>query len=271
MNAALIFVGILFAVYDFAVILINPGTFLDNLTSFSHIWLVAGGFLIFTGVFQKKKKRSLWSFFSRAAKIAVSAFVSVCAVVCAVCLSLILTPELNADEEPCDYLILLGGGIDKNGNLPPSVLNRVQTAAAFLKKNEDTLCVVTGGTLKWLPYSEAPEIKRRLVAAGISGERILVEQNALDTIQNFRYSCEVLSGATGKTPQEILDSRIAVATSFYHLHRAEILAKRLGFTDIRGIASPCQKIMIPHSYLREICAYVKLAFRIILTGEPKRI
>lgn len=43
----LIVIGTIFVFYDFILIISNPGTFLDNLTSFTHIWLAMGALLIF--------------------------------------------------------------------------------------------------------------------------------------------------------------------------------------------------------------------------------
>ena len=50
--------GILCIFYDFALIVSSPGTFLDNLTSFSHIWTLIGGYHIFLGIYRKKN----WTF-----------------------------------------------------------------------------------------------------------------------------------------------------------------------------------------------------------------
>jgi uncharacterized SAM-binding protein YcdF (DUF218 family) len=130
---------------------------------------------------------------------------------------------------------------------------------------------VSGGTLHFLPVAEAPELKKLLEKNGVEASRILVEDQALDTIQNFKYSCKMLADFEGVSQQQILDSRIAVVTSYFHLRRAERLAKRMGFTQIKGIGSKTSPINVPHCYVREICAYIKLNLRILLTGQPKKL
>ena len=75
----------------------------------------------------------------------------------------------------------------------------------------------------------------------------------------------------GLSNQEILNSEIAVITNYFHLRRAERLATRMGFTNIKGIPAACPPVYVLHNYVREICAYVKLNLRILLTGEPKKI
>lgn len=261
--------GTLFISYDVALIISCPGTFLDNVISFSHVWSAVGLYLIFVAVWRIKTKKSFWSVWKKWVKIAVSVCIAAGIIIGIVNLCFICNPKLANDEEPVDYVILLGGGIDKNGKLPDSVLNRVNRAASYMNAHKNTICVVTGGTLHFLPYPEAPEIKRQLVAAGIAEERILIEDKALDTIQNFKYSANLLCEHQNISLSELLQSKIAVVTNDFHLRRAERLATRMGFTHICGISAPTPAFKIPHSYLREIGAYIKLNLRILLTGEPK--
>ena len=267
----LIILGSLCILYDIILNVINPGTFLDILTSFSHIWTLLGSLLIFTGIYRHKTGRWFWEKWKKGVKLTVVSFLSLCLLISFVNLFFICTPRLASLDEEADYVILLGGGIDKNGKLPRSVLNRVKKTAEYLGAHENAVCVVTGGTLKWLPYAEAPEIKRQLVKSGISEERILVEDQALDTIQNFQYSCAMLADYAGLEKSEILKSKIVVVSNYYHLRRAERLASRMGFENIAGIGAHCNPFLAPMSYVREICAYVKLNLRILLTGKPEKI
>ena len=267
----LIILGILSISYDITLILLNPGTFWDNVFSFTHIWLVLGAYLIFVAIYRIKTKHSFWSVWKRRIKLTVVSLGTLAAIISIINLSLILTPEIVSVNEPADHVILLGGGISKDGVLPKSVMSRVEKAAEYLNNNPESICVVTGGTLDWLPYPEAPELKRQLIAAGVIPERILVEDQAKDTIQNFQLSCKMLAEYRHTTTQEILNTPTAVVTSRFHLRRSERLARRMGFTNIKGIPASCPPIYVLHNYVREICAYVKLNLRIILTGKPKKI
>ena len=271
MNIFLIILGIISSAYDFILIIINPGTFLDIVFSFTHIWLTLGAYLIFVAVYRIKTKHSFWSCWKHWIKITFVSLASVVAVISIINLCLILHPAVVSTDERAEHVILLGGGIDKDGKLPKSVITRVEKTAEYLLKNPESICVVTGGTLKWLPYPEAPELKRQLVAAGVSEERILVEDQAKDTIQNFELSCKMLAEYKGVSIQEVLDTPTAVITSSYHLRRSERLARRIGYSNIKGIGAACPAVYVPHSYVREICAYVKLNLRILLTGKPKRL
>ncbi len=263
--------GGLFVVYDFLLIFLNPGTFLDNLTSFSHIWTALGGYLIFLGIYRKKNGHSFWSTWKKWTKLTVGSLISLVFVISFVNLLFILNPKTVSLDEDADYLILLGGGIDKNGRLPQGVLNRVNKAAEYLETHENVVCVVTGGTLKWLPYPEAPEIKRQLVAAGIDEGRIFVEAQALDTIQNLQFSCQVLADFSGLSKSEVLKKRFVIVSNGFHLRRAQRLAARIGYENVKGISARSPAFYIPHNYVREICAYVKLNMRIFFTGQPSRL
>jgi uncharacterized SAM-binding protein YcdF (DUF218 family) len=271
MNVFLIILGVICIGYDVTLISLNPGTFWDNVFSFTHIWLALGAYLIFVGIYRIKTRHSFWSIWKRWLKIAFASLASVAAVISVINLIFILSPEVVNIDDKAEHVILLGGGIDKDGNLPKSVISRVEKAAEYLNANPKSICVVTGGKLDWIPFAEAPELKKELVKRGVAAERILVEDKALDTIQNFQLSCKMLAEYKGVSVQEILETPTAVVTSRFHLRRSERLARRMGFTNVKGIAAKCPAIYVPHCYVREICAYVKLNLRILLTGEPKSL
>ncbi len=271
MNIVLIVLGALSISYDATLILLNPGTFWDNVFSFTHIWLALGAYLIFLAVYRLKTKHSFWSIWKRWVKLTVVSLGALVAIISIINLTLILNPAIVGTEEKADHVILLGGGISKDGVLPKSVISRVEKAAEYLNKNPDSICVVTGGTLDWLPYAEAPELKRQLAARGVSPDRILVEDQAKDTIQNFQLSCKMLAEHKGMTYAEVLSTPTLIVTSRFHLRRSQRLARRMGFTNIKGIPAACPPVYVLHNYVREICAYVKLNLRILFTGEPQKI
>lgn len=268
-NILLFIFGGLFIFYDFILIALNPGTFFDNLTSFTHIWFALGAYLIFVGIYRKKTGHSFWSIWKKWIKVTVSSLAAFGVIISIINLCFILTPKIADLEEDADYVILLGGGISKDGKLPPPMMSRVNKTADYLNKHKEAVCVVSGGTLKWLPYPEAPEIKRQLEKLGIESERILLEDQAKDTIQNLQFSCQLLANENNISIADVLESKIIIVTSRFHLRRAERLADRIGFKNIKGIPTRCPLLYVLHNYVREICAYVKLNLRIFLTGEPK--
>ena len=269
MNVCLIIAGALCILYDAVLILLSPGTFLDMVITFTHIWFLAGAYLIFLGVYRIKTGHSFWSIWKKWMKLTFVSLASAAGIIAIVNLSLILNPAVVSLNDKAENVILLGGGIDKDGKVPKSVMTRIEKTAEYMKANPDTICIATGGKLKWLPYAEAPELKNQLVIYGIDPERILVEDQAKDTIQNLQFSCKMLAEYKSQTIEEVLNTPTAVVTSRFHLRRAERLARRIGYTNIKGIPAACPLIYVPHNYVREICAYVKLNLRILFTGKPE--
>ena len=271
MNIILIILGIISISYSVILTCLCPGTFLDNLFSFKNIWAAFGIYLIFLAVYRIKTKHSFWSIWKKWVKLTFVSLTGLAGIITVINLAFILSPVTVKTNEKADYVILLGGGIDKDGKLPETVMLRVKSAAEYLKANPSVICVVTGGTLNWLPYAEAPAIKNQLIKSGIEEERILVEDQALDTIQNLKYSSKILADYKNVSVNEILNSSVIIVTSRFHLRRSERLAKRMGFKNVKGYPAACPKIYILHDYVREVCAYVKLNLRILLTGEPKSL
>ena len=271
MNVVLLILGVISIAYDAILILLSPGTFLDNLFSFTHIWLALGIYLIFLGIYRIKTGHSFWRSWKKWIKLTFVSLASLAGIIALINLIFILNPEIVSVNETAENVILLGGGVDKKGQLPKSVMTRVEKTAEYLNQHPQSVCVVSGGTLYWLPFAEAPELKNQLVNRGVEAERIIVEDQAKDTIQNFQFSCKMLAEYRGLSIEEVLEMPTAVVTSRYHLRRSERLARRIGYKNIKGIPAACPMIYVPHSYVREICAYVKLNLRILLTGQPKRI
>jgi uncharacterized SAM-binding protein YcdF (DUF218 family) len=245
--------------------------------SFTCIWFVAGivslaaCFLFFRRSKNGKAECRWWKHLPGWARKTM-AFAAAAGVLAA-CISLyyILTPRLSDGHEKVSYLIILGGGIRQDATLGPVPLKRIKKAAEYMKVHPEVKAVVTGGKGPFEPCTEALVMAKALAAQGISETRILQEDRARDTIQNFSYSAQIASADAAIPISDFLASPIAVVTSDYHLTRAERLARREGYAAVYGIASKTPVLFIPDTYSREICSYIKLELRILLTGKPAAI
>lgn len=262
-------IGELFILYGMLLHFMNPGTLFSELVSFCNIWILIGAIFLFLGTYRKNHQKSFIRALKRGQKIALACLMGAGLTIAAVNLYFIRHPAVGAASDT-KYVIILGGGIDKNGQLPQIVQKRIEVAADYLLENKNALAVATGGTLYNLP-PEAPAMKNYLISLGIEADRILIDDKALDTIQNFQNSCQVLSDHENLPKSAILESKILVVTSFFHLARAQRLARRMGFKHITGLGSPTATIKLLDSYSREICSYIKLNLRILLTGKPAKI
>ena len=275
LGGASILLAAAFALYDIVLQIVSPGNLFSTIFAFSNLWLIPAAYFGWAGAWRLKHGRSVRSSAARGVRQTARALVTLGAVVAVSCLAFILTPPVASTDvhgASVEQIILLGGGIDKDGTLLPPVMRRVEAAARFYSAlAEKPPIVVTGGTLAFKEFAEAPEIMRQLIRHGVPAERILVEDRARDTIENFRNAVMLLRETLGTDTADILSRPTAVVTNRFHLHRAELLARRMGFADVTGIAASDEPLFIPNNYAREILACVKLVLRIALTGKPTRL
>lgn len=260
--------GLIFNLYFIALNLLSPATLGGTFFGFSSVWfwLSVVCFLWFS-----LRKLHLWANCPFAVKASVLSFFFLDVVFALISLFFIVQPAVSDGTENPEYVILLGGGITKERTLARNLQERVRFAAEYLEKHPTAVCVVTGGKGKFIPCPETDVLVPALMECGIPGERILVEQNAKDTIQNFQLSAKLLAEYSGRSVEEVISSPITVITSDFHLARGERLARRMGFTQVYGAASKTPWIFVPNVYCREICCYLKLNLRILFTGKPEKL
>ncbi len=246
--------GICFA-YFIALQVMSPGIW-----SFTNNWALLGILLFWIARTKRVFSKRVLVFFWSAVGVAV--------LLTSATLFLISKPDMGSLESETEYVIVLGGGIRRNGTLSPVPLRRLEAAARYLRKHPEARAIVSGGKLPTQKYSEAPELKRCLAVMGVEENRILEEGQALDTIQNFYYSAMMIAAEKGIPVEQVLSMPVTVVTSHFHLARALRLARRMGFTNVNGIASGIPLLYVPNTYAREVLAYAKLNLRILLTGKP---
>lgn len=155
---------------------------------------------------------------------------------------------LGDPDAGCGYVIVLGAGV--NGTTPSlSLRQRINAAYGYLDSHPDAVCVASGGQGSNEDISEASCIARELIKMGISPDRIWLEEQSTSTKENLMFSLALIEEKTGSRPAEI-----CIASSEYHLFRAELMAKSLGLTPY-GIPADSQWFFLRLNYhLREIVA-----------------
>lgn len=200
--------------------------------------MLAGLFCIAICVFWNKIK----SWIKAVSLIAVAAVLC-----CALAICLYGTRDTADYNE--DVLIVLGAAV--NGETPTRPLvKRLDTAVEYLNKNIDAKVVVTGGQGAQEHITEAEAMERYLVKHGIDENRIIKEEKATSTLENYIYSKEIIDVS-------FPSAKIATVTNDFHIFRAKRLAKAAGLetsalhakTPLSGIAA---------MYLREMLAIAKL-------------
>lgn len=164
------------------------------------------------------------------------------------------TASKRADKVDADALIVLGAAV--HGDRVTWVLsNRLDTAADYLDAHPDAVCVVSGGKGSGEDVTEASAMQKYLVERkGIDPERILVEDKAESTKENFEFSKALIEQTLGK------DAKIAFVTTDFHVFRARRVALKTGI-DAEGIAAPDVWYIRINNFLRECVGITVYALR----------
>lgn len=157
-----------------------------------------------------------------------------------------------AQEAP-DAVIVLGAGV--NGTSPSlSLKTRLDAALSYLEAHPDIPVVLTGGQGYGEDITEAACMYNYLTARGVEPERLILEEDASNTAENFEFSAPLLEAAG----VEIGTDTVAVVTNDFHIARSRLIAAKKGYGVIYGVGAP---IPWPHLevnyYLREAFAVVK--------------
>ena len=164
------------------------------------------------------------------------------------------TAAKRADKVDADALIVLGAAV--HGDRVTWVLsNRLDTAADYLQTHPDTVCVVSGGKGSGEDVTEASAMQKYLIERrGIDAKRILVEDRAESTRENFLFSKEIIARELGT------DAKAAFVTTDFHVFRAGRVAKKAGI-NAPGVAAPDVWYIRINNFLRECVGITVYALR----------
>ena len=162
----------------------------------------------------------------------------------------------HIEGEPATMLIL-GCQVKPWG---PSILlqDRLDEALGYLADHPDMTVVVSGGQGPDEHVSEAVCMRDYLVNAGVDAERILVEDQSHNTIQNLTYSVQLMQEHGIDMQQGVL-----MVSNGFHLTRGRMLWDR-----VTGEGEHLSTLAAPSShapsrlwmYIREPLALVKSYF-----------
>ena len=157
------------------------------------------------------------------------------------------------------YMIVLGCAVE--GTEPSSMLqDRIEAAARYMKANPHVISIVTGGMADDKNISEAQCMYNGLVELGIDPSRILMEDQATSTVENFQFSLELLEKELGRVPKNI-----GILSSEFHLLRAQMLAKSHGIDASTIPANTSDMNTFFKYFFREIIVVWYDGLRVLLT------
>ncbi|MBR6709201.1 MAG: YdcF family protein [Clostridia bacterium] len=157
------------------------------------------------------------------------------------------TDTVTYDE---DAVIVLGAGIHGE-RLSLTLKNRLDAALAYHCKNPDALIVVSGGQGPQENITEGLAMERYLLENGVPAGKILREERATSTRENFLFSMAVLEA-------NVTDcDRVAFVSNDYHIYRAELIARTAGLETVTHTHNATPWYTVVPSGLRECLAVVK--------------
>ena len=151
-------------------------------------------------------------------------------------------------------MVILGCQVKSWG---PSILlqDRLDKALDYLEEHPDMTVVVSGGQGPDEHITEAQAMYDYLVAHGVNGEQILLEEESHNTVQNLKYTRELL-----ESEGYDLTADIVVVSNGFHLTRVQMLWERVwGSGDnLSTLAAPSSHMPSRlKMYIREPLALVK--------------
>ena len=231
-------IGLLCVLYGTMVFLIRSGTM------FFAVWIVMGAGFVLLGALTQI---GFWGRLSHIVRALLLAAAIAAFLLFAVCEGFVLSGFGSRAPAGLDYLIVLGAQVREDG--PSVVLRyRLDEAAAYMRENKDTVCIVTGGQGVTEPVAEGISMRDYLVGQGIDASRILVEDRAGNTVENILFSKPLMSSA---------DVSCGIVTNNFHIARAMALARKQGLTNVYAIATPSDPLFLPNNMFREMFGFTK--------------
>lgn len=132
-------------------------------------------------------------------------------------------PQINLKE--ITGLLILGGPLEEKSyhNISEIALNgqaeRLTTAIELYNENTDLIILYSGFSNKINPISsEAERAQIFLEKMGIKNNKIILEKNSKNTLQNIKFSKDIIEKISGNW---------LLITSAFHMKRAMILCQKL--------------------------------------------
>ncbi|WP_233147009.1 YdcF family protein [Paenibacillus selenitireducens] len=155
----------------------------------------------------------------------------------------------DSDVSDVDYVVVLGAGL-KGSEVSTTLRQRLDASAEYASMHKEIPIIVSGGQGPGEHLPEAVAMKDYLVSKGFAVDRILLESKSTSTQENLLFTRKILRNKGIQHP------KILIVTSDYHMFRAELIARKLGY-ETYGISSPSPAHLKPINMIREYFAMVK--------------
>jgi integral membrane protein len=151
---------------------------------------------------------------------------------------------INILPRKIDYVVVLGAGLIGE-RVTPLLASRIRKGIKVYKANPGSKLIMSGGQGPDEVVSEAFAMKNYALEQGVDEKDIILEDKSTSTEENIIFSKKFISA----------DKRFAVVTNYYHVYRALVQARTLGFRCI-GYGSPTKFYFSLNAFIREFIGYL---------------
>ena len=172
-----------------------------------------------------------------------------------------ITNLLNLIKAPgkhYQYILVLGSGLKEGHKVPPLLAARVNQGIAAHRENKGSLLLLSGGQGADEQIPEGLAMKNYALSQGVRAESILVEDQSASTRENLMYSKKIIDACEK-------EGNILVVSSRYHILRALLLARSLGFA-CEGRGAKTRLYFSVNAFIREWIAYLVFKKKPYLSG-----
>ncbi len=140
-----------------------------------------------------------------------------------------------------DNAIVLGLALE-NGKPTGDLLARLDTAQAYLGDYPEATLILTGGNADASGRTEAAVMRDILADRGVPDERMLLEDQAESTKDNFRNTAQLIDPA----------DPVVLISSNYHMDRAVQTAESAGFSKVLRLPAPSSLLSYGANVISEV-------------------
>lgn len=157
-----------------------------------------------------------------------------------------------------DCIIVLGGGVTKEGECPEWVKQRLDKALELHNMKLADKIILSGKLSKTLfdnKFNESEVMKKYLLSKGFPEEKIILEGKSRDTFENAYLSKIIVDKNNWK--------KIIVVTNEFHMKRAKKIFKFIFGKGYRFLFRPCYNGNISYEVLENRIFFEKELLKIL--------
>ena len=151
---------------------------------------------------------------------------------------------INILPRKIDYVVVLGAGLIGE-RVTPLLASRIKKGIKVYKDNPGSKLIMSGGQGPDEVVSEAFAMKNYALEQGVDEKYIILEDKSTSTEENIIFSKKFIPA----------DKSFAVVTNYYHVYRALVQARTLGFRCI-GYGAPTKFYFSLNAFIREFIGYL---------------